>query len=308
MSKWSRWRWLLQFTGLVLLVWVLSKIDSSAVAQQVAHADWPLVLFSAGLGLPFIWLKSERWRVVLHWTGSNLSSGVAFRLFSIGLLAGLVTPGQLGEFAKALDVPRQGGTLRSGITASVGDRALDFAILLGLSAYYGMLHRYDWSQLNSLSVFLVIIALVALAAAWFWLIAVKVLVGFPSSLRSWRNFLGELVTDLHWSPVILLAAYTLLAYALYSIRLYLLLLALGHSAPVVAFVSSMAVMSLIALLPISVAGVGTRDAALLVLFGEFNISREAAISFSFLVLVLYLFNAVVGAIAWGFHFAGRGKS
>lgn len=305
MSKWRHLRWLLQFIGLTLFVWVLSRIDVSAMAQQVVRANWLLVLLSVGLGLPFIWLKSERWRLVLQWTGSNLSSGVAFRLFSIGLLAGLVTPGQLGEFAKALDVRRQGGTLRSGITASVGDRALDFAILLGLSAYYGMLHRYAWPELNSLTVFLVIMALVALAATWFCLVAAKVLVGLPSNLRLSGKVLRKVLTDFHWSPTILLATYTLLAYTLYSIRLYLLLLAMGQSAPVVVFISSMAVMSLIALLPISIAGIGTRDAALLVLFGKLNIPREAAIGFSLLVLVLYLFNALIGAVAWGFHFANR---
>ncbi|HBY97113.1 MAG: flippase-like domain-containing protein [Ardenticatenaceae bacterium] len=305
MSAWRRGRWLLHLVGLALFAWVLTRIDIRTLVRHVLEANWLLVTLALALGLPFIWLKSERWRMVLEWTGSRISAGLAFRLFSIGLLAGLVTPGQVGEFAKAFGVRREGGTLRSGLTASVGDRALDVAMLLGLSAYYAVWHRYRWPTLNSLAVFLASMALVGILAAWIWLVAAQLFVAFPLRWPVTGRALGEAITGFPWPRMVSLAAATLFAYALYSIRLYLLLLALGQSAPVPVFVSSMAVMSLAALLPISIAGIGSRDAALLVLFGEFRIPQEAAIAFSFLVLVLSLFNAVVGAIAWALQFIGE---
>ncbi|MDA2936696.1 hypothetical protein MYX75_00315 [Acidobacteria bacterium AH-259-A15] len=83
---------------------------------------------------------------------------------------------------------------------------------------------------------------------------------------------------------------------------------MGESAPFVPFIASMGVMSLIAILPVLIAGIGSRDAALLVLFQQFNFRPETAVEFSLLVLLLHVSSGIVGAIAWGFHFAGKPQS
>ncbi len=303
-----RWRWSLHLIGLVLLVLVLSRLDLEATVEHVAGADLVLILLSILIGLPFLWLKSERWRVALQWTGSNPPSRATFRLFAMGQLAGMATPGQIGDLIKVLDLKRHGGTVKSGVIASVGDRALDLAVLTGVSAYYGALYWLAWPALNSIVALVAFTAAIALASAWLWLVASRVMVNWRSGLRQPLGYLREASHEIPWTPILLLAASTVLAYTLYGARLYLLLLAVAQSAPVVAFVSSMAVMSLVALLPISFAGIGTRDAALIVLFQAFDMSREIAVSFSFLVLTLYIFSALVGALAWWVGFSGRRES
>ena len=56
--------------------------------------------------------------------------------------------------------------------------------------------------------------------------------------------------------------------------------------------------SIIALVPISIAGIGTRDLALIVLFSEIGYAKEDAISFSIIILIMYLFTAIIGLISW----------
>jgi uncharacterized protein (TIRG00374 family) len=59
------------------------------------------------------------------------------------------------------------------------------------------------------------------------------------------------------------------------------------------------IISMLDLLPISVSGVGTRDAALLYLFGLIGIAPETTIAFSILYLVFsYWFVALVGLLFW----------
>ncbi len=57
--------------------------------------------------------------------------------------------------------------------------------------------------------------------------------------------------------------------------------------------------SLTALLPISIAGLGTREAAIVAYLGTHDVSSEAALSFSLLVFVtFYLGGGIIGAVAW----------
>jgi len=53
------------------------------------------------------------------------------------------------------------------------------------------------------------------------------------------------------------------------------------------------------LLPISIAGIGTREAAYILVFNDLGFSNELAISYSVLILIIcYLFNVVWGFPAW----------
>ena len=61
----------------------------------------------------------------------------------------------------------------------------------------------------------------------------------------------------------------------------------------------MAVISLVVLIPVSIAGIGTRDAALIALFSMNGIAAESALSYSLLILfAFYICTAIMGAIEW----------
>lgn len=95
------------------------------------------------------------------------------------------------------------------------------------------------------------------------------------------------------------AGATVLALALNIIRFYMLLLSLGLTLPIGALIFGIALANLIGLLPISVAGVGMRDAVLLLVFQQAGQSSEGAIAFSLLILlVAYGLNLIWGFPAW----------
>ncbi|MCX5752609.1 MAG: lysylphosphatidylglycerol synthase domain-containing protein, partial [Candidatus Krumholzibacteria bacterium] len=57
--------------------------------------------------------------------------------------------------------------------------------------------------------------------------------------------------------------------------------------------------NLISLLPISISGIGTRDATMIAMFSMLHLSRESAVSFSIMFLFISNISAcVIGAIAW----------
>jgi len=61
----------------------------------------------------------------------------------------------------------------------------------------------------------------------------------------------------------------------------------------------MAISNLISLMPISISGLGTRDATLIYLFSLIGLNPETAVSYAFLVFIaFFLCGGLMGAFAW----------
>jgi hypothetical protein len=82
-------------------------------------------------------------------------------------------------------------------------------------------------------------------------------------------------------------------------RLYLLTAALGIQLAPLPFVAAMSLATIAALLPISLmGGIGTRDAALLLIAPIIGISSAEALALSTLILFIQLVNGIVGFAVW----------
>jgi len=80
--------------------------------------------------------------------------------------------------------------------------------------------------------------------------------------------------------------------------MYILALGINIHIPFSYLVFAVTMAGFISLIPISISGIGTRDAALILLFAPFAILKEQAIVFSTLILLMFLFAAVIGLICW----------
>jgi len=211
----------------------------------------------------------------------KLSFAEAFRVFTLGLLAGLVTPGQLGELYKIVDIKKLGGSYKDGFMSSLGDRVLDLLIIMVMAAFY-FLHILfpSVSLFTNSSFFVFVVFLFSLISTWLWLRLVNKSEKVNIPLLYKTSFL------------------TFAAYTIYVFRLWLLFKALGLSLPLVFFISSMSLMSIITLLPLSVMGLGLREVSLFQLLADTEITENQIISFSLFVVLLYLFNGVIGMLSW----------
>jgi uncharacterized membrane protein YbhN (UPF0104 family) len=89
------------------------------------------------------------------------------------------------------------------------------------------------------------------------------------------------------------------ALAINLVRFYLLLLALGLALPLDAFVFGTSLANLVGLLPISIAGIGTRDTVLTLVFQSGGQSPGDALAYSALILAIaYGLNLLLGFPAW----------
>ena len=92
---------------------------------------------------------------------------------------------------------------------------------------------------------------------------------------------------------------TCVSYLIFFIQCYLLTIAMGLSISFVTISLFMAISNLISFIPISISGLGTRDAVLIFLFFLIGLKPELAVTYAFLVFVnFFIVVGLLGFIAW----------
>jgi hypothetical protein len=307
LQKSSRW---LRIIGLLLLAFLLWKIDLRRMLTVLKQADPFLVAIAVALNLPQIGLKAIRWRRLL--ASQNISYPVSSALLAYfgSIFIGLLTPGRLGEFIKTWHVHHDCGVPKMRAFSSVlADRLFDLYALL-LFGGAALLSKTVGHQQASLlgfagsAVILVLPLLLFLHDGLFETIKAmgKRLGKLGTKLfadESWLLNLRTGLKDLSTAAILGSTAITVGAYALFFLQCHLLALAVNLNAGFLQTSFAVALGSLITLLPISISGLGTREAAIMAYLGSVGVSSEASLGYSLLVFAtFYVAGALFGMVAW----------
>ncbi len=192
------------------------------------------------------------------------------------MFLGIATPGKLGEAMKIPALISRGLTLKSATGITILDRLMDIAIL-------GLLGIWAIGSLISVKLAgLVLVSVILLG-----------LIAFV--LRKLTLKLLPQIDTNSWARAI---ALTIINWAVYFLQLWILATGFGLSINPQIFVAIMTLVGIISILPIAPAGLGTRDAALLLFFGSLGISAEKTIAFSFTIFALTIIASSIGAYFW----------
>ena len=86
---------------------------------------------------------------------------------------------------------------------------------------------------------------------------------------------------------------------MFFVQCYLIVTAMGLSINFITITLFMAISNLISFIPISISGLGTRDATLIFLFSLIGLKPELAVSYAFLVFItFFVAGGMLGAVTW----------
>ncbi len=289
---------------MLLLVWLDRRGDLplADIWATLSRADVPLVVLSIGRYVPCLAVKTARWRLVSGDMRMPVGWGDAWRIYAIGLAAGTFTPGQAGDTFKAWYLERKGYPLGRAFGGSVLDRLFDVAALamIGLLgvAVYGQ--RFAGHSP----------ALVA------WAVACAVLLGLAAynPTRTWavnlvRRRLARLrasdadtqqaeAWSLSRSTLVWVVALTVAGFALSILRVWLLAGAVGVWLGPLEVAGSVGLTTAAALVPVSVGGIGTRDAVSALALSQVGYAAADGVAVAALILLLNASQAVAGWLVW----------
>ena len=314
-----RVRWLTRLIGPAVLTYFLVTSDLHRIASILREVRWTPLVLSLALFPGVVVTKAWRWRRLIGELGMPMPSfGRAVTLFLIGQFAGAATPGQSGDFVRAWYLREHGGALSTALFSILFDRLLDF-LLLALVSLVGLVAFLDVfppamrpailaSTVGFTTVMVLIVpALMARRSRRALLERLRRLApaSFAPRLERWQALLDTL--EVHPPLVLELLGATVAATVVVMVRIWLLFRALDVIVPVTLLVASAALISILQTLPVSIAGVGVRDAVLVAALARYGYPAERALALSALFLVLVIEQMLIGFVVTMRHPLGDSR-
>ena len=287
--------------GGALLVAVIALADPARVLAQLrqAHVGWLLAGLAAAVASNVV--SALRWRALARWLGADVSVRDASRWYfqAIGLNA--LLPGAVlgGDLYRAVVLRRAGQATLASSWSVVLDRVSGLWMLCaigGLGAALCADVLAPWLRLPAGAFTALMLAGTALWLATPWTL--------PALLRRWGvRWLAPLRAaaqrpdfnrQMGWQALASAAVQVLSAAALAGGGL-----ALGVQLPLAAWAFAIAPVFLMAALPVSVGGWGTREAATVASLAPFGVAAAAAVGVGVIYGLYALVQGAMGALAFG---------
>ncbi len=252
----------------VVLIVLLRQIDGRKILWAAQHFNpWVLALVIL-LGPPFVLLKAFKWHLLLRVAIPEASYRLALRSFLLGMTASLITPGRLGELARAACFP---GKRTPVLALTLMDKLIDVTVLLTLCA------MSLWAYSTRLGIIGITGGVVFAASIW---------VG-PQWMKRWPPIhpFVTVMPSVSGRLVVLNGVLAICCYALLALQFHLLLSGLH---PVPLWVSSTVLPPILlgSALPLFINGLGGREGIATVLLKHYAVPGEQAVLASFLLFVV----------------------
>lgn len=283
--------------GIILFIYILSNINIFDLV--IILKDINIVYYLIGI-LFFIFgflIRILRWKLLVDSIGVEVSFNKLAEMSAKGLFFGLATPAKMGEFWRAKYLTEQskisGG---QAFYTAFADRIIDLLVIMVISLIgfiiisLKFIKIWDW-QVPALILFFLPILIYFLSRQKRIKKILNFLIKFliPDSFKERAGyFLNEFYQAFYGLKLKLFLKVLFLGFIYYVssgvIFAYLIALALGIIIPFWYLFLIIALVWLIITIPVSVFGLGTREASYIYFFSFFGISASLAVTFSLLAL------------------------
>jgi uncharacterized protein (TIRG00374 family) len=306
---------LVPLLGIIIFVAVLMNTDLLLIIDTLLAARIDLILFVILLHVPVILLKAWKWKILTHAYGN--SPGIFRFVYSwlVGFVIGMVTPGRLGEISKVYYL-KDNFSFGKGIATVAVDRIIDIIVLFILAILGIITFLYGRVLQNEIVYMLIILFSAFLFSVYFVfsrsgsvkkyskpifkrLVPKRMKSGMKAAFHEFYQGLNEIKK--RKGIVIASFSLTVISWFLAIFQFELIAISLSLQIDYFFLLSVMPIITLLDALPISFSGLGTREVALIFIFGLIGISIESTISFSIMVFMLgYMVYVPLALIIW-FH-------
>ncbi len=284
-----------------LIAWVLSKVDPAAAWNQAKSMDGWLALLAVVLMAAQIALGAVRWALVLRALSAAFHWLQTLSVYYIGVFFPIVLPGAVGGDAVRMWFARRNGlTLATAVNSVALERAVTVFALVLLVCLCQPILMLRLPDLPGAWVFPMLLAVCVIG-----ILVLAVLDRLPENLHRWRlvRGLAVLAVDtrkLFFHPGFSLATIlvALVGHVNLSLVVYVLAIALGLEVHVLDCLVLVPPVILIMTLPISIAGWGVRETAMVTAFAFVGVSHDSALVLSILFGIVTMLTSLTGGVVF----------
>lgn len=295
---------ILPVIGLIILAYILYTLDFNQILQLFSMLNPWYGFLSFFTIVPLLFLVNIQWQILLKKQKINVSYWYSLKNFFIGYFYGFITPGAFGAYARALYLQDESNEpLPKCFSNIVIFNTIESLAMLTTGAIGAIVLSRYFPYL-----FYIIIVLICfiLFLFIFFFKTKKAQALFTRLIKSqiFSAVHNRLQGNLHsfyediprFKDVLIPFGLSLTGWMLKFTILYYIASMFSIRLPYIDFILIIAVVDVIAALPISIYGIGTREAALIPLLAIYGISSEQIVSFSlFWYVIIWLTPSLLGA-------------
>lgn len=279
-----------------VLAVVARRVDVHAAAASVRHASPAWLTFALVMNLLAVSLSARLWATLMP----ERKSGYAklWHLYVMGLFYNNLGLGTvLGDGFRYAQLRRDGEDASRSAASVLGERLLSGVALLALAAL-GSLYFVPSRPLVTAAVWAAVLAALFVGAVATRMLPRVSRVPLPARLRREAAGVRDAARDLaRRRPTVVAGfAWACGVQCCTILATFCLVRALGVGIQPLACVAVVPVIALAVLLPISIQGIGVREATYILLFGFVGVTREQALSAAMLSYLTTLAITAIGGV------------
>lgn len=293
--------------SIALLIFLISRVGKTTLLETLHKAD-PILLFAAFfLYLGTYALACYRWEMLLRGADVHIARKRIISSYASGLFFSLFTPSSIGgDFARSVDLTRHTNKPKEIIASVFLDRLsgyIGLIILVAVALPFGLSLHLDKSIYITVGVLTVLlIAMLAAVFNGFLYRKTKELLNAP-----FESKIKEVLLGLHHEVFVfrgkpgIIVKNILCSIVLQGIQFvatYIIARSLGIEIKSVYFFIFVPVISAITMLPISIGGLGVRDAATIMLFSKVGVTKDMAFAMSIAVDFIVFAIGIIGGLIY----------
>jgi uncharacterized protein (TIRG00374 family) len=306
----SRLTSLLRLIGIGLFFFLVWKLQPDQLIASIGHIRIDLVIIIIVLNFPMLAFKVGRWQFILKSSNINYPFRSATLSFFASIFVGLLTPGRLGEFVRAWQVSHDCQVSVAEVFPSVLlDRLFDLYAALIISSLALLSLAATKSQIALLTVILMTLCLTLPLVMFLHPPIYTFFEGIVNRYAlpgkklfkpdGWLTQLHAKLRKIDFPILLICILYTVASNIVFFFQSYLLAQSLGIEISIFEAASAVQLGSLVTLIPISISGLGTREATIVAYLAPLHVVGSHALGFSLATfIVMNVAGALMGAIAW----------
>lgn len=284
-----------------LIAWVLSKVDLPSAWQQAKAMDIGMVVLAMVLMQMQIALGAVRWGLVLRALEASFRWSSTAAVYYIGVFFSIVLPGAVGGDAVRMWFSRRAGlSLATSVNSVALERAMTVFALVLLVCLTQPILMTRIPDLPGVWVFPMLLAICVVGV-----LVLASLDKLPRSTHRWKLVRGlvQLAGDtrkLFFHPAWSLGtlAVALVGHANLSLAVYVLAVGLGLDVHILDTLVLVPPVILVMTLPISIAGWGVRETAMVTAFSFVGVPDHSAIVLSIIFGIVTMVTALPGGLVF----------
>lgn len=287
--------------SLLLIIMLLRGADVPGLVARFQGVN-PWNLFAATLVMfSLTFAHAARWVAIIRASGGSMGFLTSFKLVLVGYFFSQALPSSVGGDAMRIwQAHRSGLSLGTALNTVVLDRLVALAAMLIMTAV-----ALPWLKdmvVDSTIRWAFVLILIASAVGFAVLL---VLSRFPASVFRWKLTqvaarLSEAAQEtlLSARSCFVTLSLSIVVHIGVSVVVFMLADALGIRVSLVHCILLVPLVMMVTLIPISIAGWGVRESAMVVAFGLIQVPRSDAIAVSLLFGMTLLVTGLPGGVLW----------